>query len=167
MVENKISHVLDLGAGVGTESLYCASFGAKVDWVDKRKPPNYFTNHPLINTKKTEIEKFKLKKRYDLIILKFVLPFLGEKFIYNNLFPNIIKSLNSGGFLLINGFCKRDSNLCLPESSVFFSKRDLEKYLAPLVLKTYGKYKKEHIKSEHKKYTHLVQIAVLRKENDE
>lgn len=165
LTNNKVTDVLDLGAGAGTESLYCASFGAHVDWVDKKEPPKYLNSHPHINTIQTDIKDFKFDKEYDLIILKFILHFLNKEFIISILFPHVIKSLRPGGFLIISAFGEKDMIFSLPERSIFFSKEELENQLRPLILKDYEEYDKKDSHPPLGEHTHAIQLSIFEKEN--
>ncbi|MEK7629463.1 MAG: methyltransferase domain-containing protein [Patescibacteria group bacterium] len=163
LTENSIKKVLDLGAGHATEALYCASFGADVDWVDKKEVPSYLKDHPRINAIQTKIEDFNFNNKYDLIIIKFVLHFLDKNFIIHSLFPNIIKSLNNNGFLVITSFGEKDKIFSLPDRSVFFSKEEMEKCVSPLNLITYNEYDEKDSHPPLGEHTHSIQEFLFKK----
>ncbi len=109
MLIGGINSVLDLGAGKGFNSLYCASFGASIIAVDKKEFPEYLKNHPKIKLVNKQIENFAWPEiKYDLIILNNVLPFLTKEFLKEKLVPKIIENLNSKGVIYLSTFSLND-----------------------------------------------------------
>ncbi len=98
----KIQHALDLGAGDGVLSIYCAGFGIKVDSVDIKEPPAHLKNHPSINFWKSDLTQMTLeRKKYDFIILRSILHLFESKIVFQKILPQVQLSLKTNGFLYL------------------------------------------------------------------
>ncbi|MDP2646985.1 MAG: methyltransferase domain-containing protein [Desulfobacterales bacterium] len=86
---------LDIGAGVGSNSLLAAEKGFQVDAVDVSDVALFrlFKRHPRINPICADLDFFEIrKKRYSLI--------LNIRFLNRRLFPHIREGLAPGGILI-------------------------------------------------------------------
>ena len=97
----KISSVLDLGAGNGRRSIFCASYGAKVVAIDNQSKPNrqfpeYLTLHPAIHFFQADLKELPrpCDQRYDLILLFNVIIFLKKSFVLSQLLPSALSQLS-------------------------------------------------------------------------
>lgn len=111
----KIHKVLDLGAWKGYQSLFCASYGAKVTAVDdgsmrEYKFPEVLKDHPSIIFLDQEIEQFVLAESYDLVILSNVIMFMERDFVLSRLIPSMGSHLKPNGKILLSFFWMNDSN---------------------------------------------------------
>ena len=82
-------------------SLFAASYGADVDAVEPNKMekwhfPSFLSSHPKIQHHNMSIEAFTISKQYDLIIMTHIIMFLDRQYLFEKLFPNLIKSMSIG-----------------------------------------------------------------------
>ncbi len=100
--EQNIASVLDLGAGTGKWSVFCASYGAKVVALDNGSKelwtfPEYLKQHPLITFLSGDIKDCypDNDQTFDLILLLNVIVFLKKKFFLENILPFYLDKLTN------------------------------------------------------------------------
>ena len=126
MLTGGVKSVLDLGAGMGLNSLYCTSFGADVTAIDKKDFPEYLKGHPKIKLLNDSIESLSWGDgHYDLVILNSVIPFLTKDFFKEKLVPAIMESLNPGGFVYISAFLPNDPVFSKNSKASLYSAQEL------------------------------------------
>lgn len=129
----KISSVLDLGAGNGRRSIFCASYGAKVVAIDNQsKPdrqfPEYLTLHPAIHFFQADLKELPrpCDQRYDLILLFNVIIFLKKSFVLSQLLPYALSQLNPGGRLCLTFFFSDDETMGVNQKLSFYTFEDFQ-----------------------------------------
>jgi len=108
--------VLDLWAWTWNYSIFCASYGYKVVALDNESKqewlwPEYLKDHPniqFINWDLRELPEEVTSKKYPIILLFNVVPFLFEKFFQKLLLPQIIDMLDDGWVLAMSFFFPDD-----------------------------------------------------------
>ena len=125
----KGSRVLDLGAGLGGNSIFLAEQGFKVTCLDKDKEVIDFIKkeYPKINALNKDILEFDFNENeYDLIIARAILHFFILENI-NVIMNRIIKSLKKNGLFYFIVTSVNDSNYGKIKNRHFFSKEELER----------------------------------------
>lgn len=126
-------NVLDLGCGMGGNSVFLAEKGFNVTCVDKDREviSEIRDNYPDINAINSEILDFQFpENEYDLVIILNVLHFFKLEDI-KKIIENILKSLKNNGLLYLQVFSKKDPNKKFlhlfdkKELSNFFSKHKI------------------------------------------
>ena len=115
----KKTTILDLWAWTWKYSIFCASYWHKVMALDNesktiRKRPEYLNNHPLIEFIKCDIinlPKAVTSKKYKLILLFNVVPFLEKNLFLNSLLPQYINLLEKSWKLLLTFFFDDDKTM--------------------------------------------------------
>lgn len=119
----EIKEVLDIGGWKGMHTLFCASYGAKVDLVDPDRDKWYkyleFLKwpHPLITQYQMMVHEFDIHKQYDLILLLNVIMFMKKEFVLNKLLPNINKHLKPH-WKIIFSFMMSDDDMIMRENDL-------------------------------------------------
>ena len=129
----KISSVLDLGAGDGRRSIFCASYGAKVVAIDNQsKPdrqfPEYLTLHPAIHFFQADLKELPrpCDQRYDLILLFNVIIFLKKSFVLSQLLPYALSQLSQWGMLCLTFFFADDQTMGVNQKLSFYTFEDFK-----------------------------------------
>ncbi|MDO8686585.1 MAG: methyltransferase domain-containing protein [Candidatus Berkelbacteria bacterium] len=111
----KNGRAIDIGTGNGSNALFLASNGFKVDAIDINKDAIEGLKKRSkelkieLNAKKIDIRKFPFNKKYDLILAIQSLIFM-KKSEFNTIISKIKKSLNKGGVAIISSFTTADAS---------------------------------------------------------
>ena len=123
--------VLDLGCGMGANSIFLMKQGFEVTAVDKDINSKLKEKHPKINFIEKDILEFDFpEQEYDLVLAINLLHFFNLEDI-RLLIDKIIKSLKNNGLLYLQVFSKKDLNKKFhhlfdkQELLVFFSKNKI------------------------------------------
>ena len=122
--------VLDLGVGYGRNALFLAKKGFNVMGVDKseseiNKFKEFANKYKLkVNTVVSSIEKFKFKKKYDIILSVATLHFLPRESIANTI-SKIKNSTKTDGFNAIIVFTEANPDKRFP---YLFKKNELKNF---------------------------------------
>lgn len=111
----KNGRAIDIGTGNGSNALFLAGNGFKVDAIDINK--NAIDSikkrgkelNIELNAKKIDIKKFPFNKKYDLILAIQSLIFM-KKSEFKTIISKIKKSLNRGGVAIISSFTTADAS---------------------------------------------------------
>ncbi|MDR0650398.1 MAG: class I SAM-dependent methyltransferase [Candidatus Peribacteria bacterium] len=130
--QGEIKTVLDLGAGTGTYSIFCASYGCKVIAVDTQtmkqwKYPDYLLTHPNIifyNSDINHLSQSYLDQSYDLILLFNVVPFIDKQHFLQLLLPHYLDKLTGKGKLCLTFFFADDETMSQHQPLAFYSLSD-------------------------------------------
>lgn len=141
------SKILDLGCGEGRIALYLSKKGHKVDAMDISetaisKLKGWAKQGKLkINAEVADLENYKIKKSYDVIIALASIHFLSKKKVYN-MIKEMKKRTNKGGINFITVFRKGD-----PAEGhfkmYFFNNGELSKLYSDWEIVKYIEFKKE------------------------
>jgi 2-polyprenyl-3-methyl-5-hydroxy-6-metoxy-1,4-benzoquinol methylase len=132
LFSNNIRRVLDLGAGVGRLSTYCAGFGATVDAVDIKPFPPELHKNSHIKLFNADIEQWldSNDQKYDLIILRSILHYFSPEIVHKKILPLVREKLNKSGHLYIATITP------IPNSNKFpHTPEEIIKSLPALILK--------------------------------
>ena len=125
----KKGKVLDLGTGLGGNSIFLAEQGFKVTCLDKDKEVIDFIKkeHPKINAFNKDILEFDFhENEYDLIIARAILHFFSLENV-NVIMSRIITSLKKNGLFYFTVTSVGDPSYNKRKDRHFFSKEELEK----------------------------------------
>ena len=121
--------VLDLWAGYGRYSIFCASYGHKVIAIDNESKenwlwPDYLLNHPNISFIKSDIRELPeniLREKYNLILIFNVIVFLKKKFFLDVLLPQYLDLLDEWWVLCLSFFFADDEDMSKNQLLSFYS----------------------------------------------
>ena len=114
--------VLDLGCGMGANSVFLAKKGFEATAVDKNINSQIKKKHPKINFIEKDILEFDFPdKEYDLVLTINLLHFFKLEDV-KLLIDRILKSLKDNGLLYLQVFSKKDSGKNFPH---LFEKQEL------------------------------------------
>ena len=122
--------VIDLGAGNGDNSIFLAKKGFKVTAVDADKPKIADLKAKAnklklpISTKRADLPKLKLLKKYDIVVCTMVLHFLGKSKILK-VVKNIKGHTKRDGLNVISVHTDKNAKRSRPH---LFSKDELKSY---------------------------------------
>ena len=98
--KQNIASVLDLGAGRGRWSIFCASYGAKVIAIDNQSKvlwqfPEHLKNHPSITFLEADIKDLNLNfnQTFDLILLFNVVVFVEKRIVLDQILQHYLSQL--------------------------------------------------------------------------
>lgn len=162
--------ILDLWAGDGRYSIFCASYGHRVTAIDNESKenwlwPEYLLNHPNISFIKWDIRELPeniLKEKYDIILIFNVIVFLKKKFFLETLLPQYLDLLKKWGILCLTFFFADDEDMSKNQLLSFYSFEDFS-----FDEKKFSVNKEEfHIKENHApigEHTHHIGYLEIRK----
>jgi len=121
--------ILDLWAGDGRYSVFCASYGHKVTAIDNESKenwlrPDYLLNHPNISFIKWDIRELPeniLNEKYNIILIFNVIVFLKKKFFLEILLPQYLDLLDEWWTLCLTFFFADDEDMSKNQLLSFYS----------------------------------------------
>ena len=167
----KISSVLDLGAGDGRRSIFCASYGAKVVAIDNQsKPdwqfPTYLTLHPAIHFFQADLKELPrpCDQRYDLILLFNVIIFLKKNFVLSQLLPYALSQLSPWGRICLTFFFADDQTMGVNQKLSFYTFEDFQLIEGYALMHCEEKYLQDSHPPYGEHQHHLGYLEIIKKE---
>lgn len=131
--KQNIASVLDLGAGRGRWSIFCASYGAKVIAIDNQSKvlwqfPEHLKNHPSITFLEADIKDLNLNfnQTFDLILLFNVVVFVEKRIVLDQILPHYLSQLNPEGRLCLTFFFFDDQTMGVNQKFSFYTFEDFQ-----------------------------------------
>lgn len=161
------TNFLDLGAGLGRDSIFMAQKGFKVDAVEvdgdkiaRIKQISGFTELP-ITAHQVKAELFPIEKdKYSIINLNNVLQFI-EKGTAVELIKSVQNQICPSGFVVISAFTNRDPSYEQYKTLGYFQPNELREYFKNWVIISYHEVIIEEVGHPGKEYPHKHGIAKL------
>jgi SAM-dependent methyltransferase len=141
---------LDLGCGIGRESLFLAQHGYQVEAVDKDAAHTKSLSARAreddlpVRVSTTRIEQFEiLSQRYSLIVAKHSLPFIADAAVVMRIIKNMVGGLKAEGLVCFTLFGNRDGWNARPDMS-FFEYSTVIAHLETLPISLYCRSSEEY-----------------------
>ncbi len=161
----KNANILDLGTGLGGNSIFLYKQGFRVTCIDTDKEviDEIKKQYPKINALNQNILDFNFSKEgYDLIACINVLHFLELKDI-REIIRNVIKSLKKDGLFFLTVFSKKDPSYSKETKNLkhFFAVEELKKYFSEnIILETEDKIIKDNHRPDGKHEHGIIKMLV-------
>lgn len=162
----KPKKVLDLWAQRWYFSILAASYWAEVDavdhfWPSKSNFPEYLKWHPNISFHQCDIKDFKIKKNYDLVIVKHVIMFMEKDRTIWNLLPQIYDNLTRWWVTFLTYYLPHSYLMKNDETLTKYEINDFKNTWKNFILKDFWRY--ENPVKEIRNETHYIWYIVLQK----